>query len=111
MFARLFFCVSRAIGTRVRERGVRVCDAQDACCERNLLAAECVRVARAVPPLLMPADQKLCAAIRTGARRLLLSDDRMARKVQSLFFRQIALALYIVALHCGFAQIMRERGD
>ena len=92
MLACLFFSVRRTIGTRIRERCVGVRHAKDTRGEWYLLAPQSVRVARAIPPFLMPANEELRTARRSGARRLLFADDRMTREVEPLIFRQRPLS-------------------
>src|SRR5438045_2941916 len=57
VLARLYLRARGSEGSRVRERGVGVCDAEYARAERNLLAAQGVGVARAAEPLVVPSDE------------------------------------------------------
>src|SRR5205085_3154157 len=50
VLARLRFGAGRSPGARVGERGVGICDAEDARAQRYLLAAQSVRVAAAAEP-------------------------------------------------------------
>src|SRR6185369_9561126 len=86
--SRFFFCPRRAKRARISERSVRVSQTQNARGKRNLFASQRIGITGAVPPLVMPAHQKLRGAIRADARSFTFANHRMARKVDSFFERQ-----------------------
>ena len=111
MFARLGLGAGGSPGALVGERGVGVRDAEDACAQRYLLAAQRVRVAAAAKPLVVPADEELDGALGAGARGLLLADDGVARKVEPLGLVERAVAFDVVAAHRHLADVVEERGE
>ena len=83
VLASFFFGTCGAKRALCGERHVSIGDAQDSRHQRNLFTPECVRIARAVPPLVMPANKQLGRAICAGARRRLITVHRMMRQVEA----------------------------
>src|SRR6185369_4084272 len=92
-----FFCHRGAEWSCISERGVRISQSQDPRCERYLFTSQRVRIAGAVPPFMMPADEQLRRAIRSDSRRLAFAKHRVPRKIESLFRGHWSGSLDVIA--------------
>src|SRR5687768_6750565 len=95
--------------TIIGERSIRISDAQYPCSQRNLFAPQRIRIACAVPPLVMPAHEQLRGPIGAGSRRLAFTDHWMAPQVDALVSRQLTVGLNVITLHRGLAEIVQQR--
>src|ERR671925_1742106 len=57
----------------------------------------------------MPTHQQLRAAVGADPGRFALTEQRMTRQIYSFVFRQRARLPQVIACHCHFAEIMRQR--
>src|SRR5690606_7480225 len=89
---------------------VGVCDAKDPALERDLLADQSVRIARTVPPLVVPSDHELDGAPCTEFCSFLFADNGMPPKVETLFCGEDPRGSNVLAFHSQFADIAEIRG-
>jgi hypothetical protein len=56
----------------------------------------------------MPTNQQLCRAICPDSRRFPLTDNRVSRKIESIFISERVCPLDIVAFHRDFAEVVEQ---
>src|SRR5687767_11499453 len=97
---------SRAV---VRQGRVAIGKSQYSRRERYLFALEGIRIAAAVPPLVMPADKKLHPARHSFFCRFLFTDHGMPLQIEKLIRREPAILVDIIAIHNDLADIVHQR--
>ena len=105
----------QAVGFLIRPVGgdgvERVGHAHDAGVERDLLAPEAVRIAAAVPGLVVRPDGRDRLAELLDRRHDLGADHRVRLHLLELFFRELARLAQDLVLDADLADVVQQRAD
>jgi len=99
------------VGTRGRQRVVDIRDSHDLRCDRDLVAAQAVGIARAIIALVMPADDGLQVPGELDGGEQLEAPDRMHLHDLELLARQRAGLVQDLVRHPDLAKIVQVRAQ